>query len=194
MSNDAATCSILGDIYTANAANWQVNLRTGWQSAATGTPADYCSFYGTGCDASGVLTLLDLRSEEFSSSVPVTLGNLTGLTDLWFHGNKFVGSIPSSFGRLTALTQLMFFDCQLSGTIPSALGSLTRLKYLYLSSNQLNGTIPSTFSSLTSLAILCVCSLLPLALYLVRLHAPSANPGSSILTNSAVAFLIGSEA
>jgi hypothetical protein len=62
--NDPVVCSALGDLYYAtNGAGW--GNKSGWLSAATGTPTDYCSFWQSpapagspldACFPSGVLT------------------------------------------------------------------------------------------------------------------------------------------
>jgi hypothetical protein len=54
--NDAAVCGALGDLYYATGgASW--TSRSGWSSAAAGSPTNYCSFSGATCTA-GVLTQL----------------------------------------------------------------------------------------------------------------------------------------
>ena len=56
--------------------------------------------------------------------------------------NNFTGTIPSSLGNLSLLESLDFSKNNLSGRIPQQLASLTFLAYLNLSHNQLAGPIP----------------------------------------------------
>lgn len=54
-SDDAVTCSTLGDFYSATIGGlW--SAKDGWATAAGGTPTAFCSFLGLGCDAGGALT------------------------------------------------------------------------------------------------------------------------------------------
>jgi hypothetical protein len=59
LNNDATVCSALGDLYNATSgASW--TNKTGWSAAASGTPTDYCTFFGATC-GSGVLRQLCVR-------------------------------------------------------------------------------------------------------------------------------------
>jgi len=58
-ANDATVCRALSDLYNAtNGASWKT--KTGWSAAAAGTPTDYCTFYGAGCN-NGILQNLCVR-------------------------------------------------------------------------------------------------------------------------------------
>jgi Leucine Rich Repeat len=46
--NDPVTCAALADLYNATGGPWWTN-NAGWSSAASGTPTNYCSFYGITC-------------------------------------------------------------------------------------------------------------------------------------------------
>ena len=142
-------CAALGDLYFAmNGAGWWQNA--GWSSAASGSRADACTFYHVTCD-NGMVTRLDLSSNNLNGSIPSSLGNLTKLIGLFLDGNNLNGTIPSSLGSLTNLHWLYLQASHLSGTIPIALSSLTNLGELILAFNNLGGTIPSSLGSLTSL-------------------------------------------
>ena len=56
--------------------------------------------------------------------------------------NNFTGTIPSSLGNLSQPESLDFSKNNLSGRIPQQLASLTFLAYLNLSHNQFPGPIP----------------------------------------------------
>jgi len=65
--------------------------------------------------------------------------------------NQFTGSIPGSLGNLANLQQLYLFGNQLSGELPATLGYLPNLTWMYLSYNQLSGSIPLSFTNLISM-------------------------------------------
>jgi hypothetical protein len=115
----------------------------------------------------------DFSFNQFSSSIPSTIGQLTALTALYvvmltvqcqthvsgfarrgLSGNQLTGSIPSTIGQLTALTFLYVFmfhvDYYGVGTLAS------RFARRYLHENQLTDSIPSTIGQLTALRELYV--------------------------------------
>ena len=65
------------------------------------------------------------------------------------------GSIPEVMGNLTGLSYLYFQRSSLTGTIPHSLGKLSRLKRLYLNDNSMTGTLPETLGSLSALSYTC---------------------------------------
>ncbi|WOG94565.1 hypothetical protein DCAR_0313861 [Daucus carota subsp. sativus] len=69
------------------------------------------------------------------------IGSMTGLTEVWLHGNQFSGSIPDSIGDLTSLQQLNLNGNKLVGLIPPGLANLS-LQSLILDNNMLMGPIP----------------------------------------------------
>ncbi|GKB40088.1 leucine-rich repeat-containing protein [Tanacetum coccineum] len=97
------------------------------------------------------LTFLDISRNEFTGTIPESIGNMTQLTVLDLSYNKFSGTIPISIGSLTSLTWLDLSENKFSGVIPKSIGSLTKLTHLYLGSNKFSGTIPMSIGSLTKL-------------------------------------------
>ncbi len=139
---------VLIEFYNAtNGSNWNYNRN--WNSSA---PLE--QWRGVRTDQTGRVTYLDLVGNQFSGSIPSSLGSLTNLERLDLVGNQFSGSIPSSLGSLTNLERLDLVGNQFSGSIPSFLGSLTNLETLYLYGNQFSGSIPSFLGSLTNLETL----------------------------------------
>ncbi|GJZ12614.1 leucine-rich repeat-containing protein [Tanacetum coccineum] len=135
--------------------------------------ADCCQWFGVTCNnQTGHVTMLDLSSyfnssglevkyipfslawNEFTGSIPESIGYMTQLTHLDVHGNNFSGTIPRSIGSLTQLTYLNLDGNNFSGTIPISIASLTRLTYLNLYVNNFSGTIPISIASLTQLTYL----------------------------------------
>ncbi|XWS36475.1 hypothetical protein CRYUN_Cryun20dG0088700 [Craigia yunnanensis] len=122
------------------------------------------------------LTFLALAGNQLSGELPMSLSQLTKLTDLglsdnflideippslisnWtnlislqLQNNFFTGRIPPKIGLLTELRYLFFYNNELSGSIPSEIGNLNSMKTLDLSGNQLSGPIPPTIWSLSNL-------------------------------------------
>ena len=130
-----------------NGANWTNN--TNWLS-----DRPLGEWFGVWTDANGRVTILNLRENQLSGSIPSELGNLTNLQSLSLQINQLSGSIPAALGSLTNLQKLWLRSNQLSGTIPSQLGNLTNLQELVLWSNQLSGSIPASLGNLTNLQLL----------------------------------------
>ncbi|XP_040361632.1 putative receptor-like protein kinase At3g47110 [Rosa chinensis] len=90
------------------------------------------------------LVLLDLGYNQFSGSIPITIGRLQNLQGLYLNDNKLLGHIPHQLCHLENLAELLLGGNQLSGSLPSCLGNLAALRSLSIKSNLLNSTIPST--------------------------------------------------
>ncbi|KAF3442744.1 hypothetical protein FNV43_RR16661 [Rhamnella rubrinervis] len=69
------------------------------------------------------------------------LTTMESLTELWLHGNQFTGTIPDSIGKLTSLKNLNLNTNKLVGLIPDSLANM-ELDNLDLSNNHLMGPIP----------------------------------------------------
>ena len=73
------------------------------------------------------LTVLDLKYNGFSGTVPTSMGTFTDLYWLGLGGNNLNGTIPTSLGLLSNLEWLGLHLNRLTGTIPTSLGSLSLL-------------------------------------------------------------------
>ena len=62
---------------------------------------------------------LSLDRNQLSGEIPISIGNLTLLENLWLDRNPLSGEIPSEIGNLTNLEGLYLNDNQLTGEIPS---------------------------------------------------------------------------
>ncbi|XP_058076004.1 receptor-like protein EIX2 [Magnolia sinica] len=100
------------------------------------------------------LRILDLRGNNFNSSIPNWIANISSLVSLHLSGNQLNGNIPAALGGLSSLQYLSLGGNQLNGNIPAALGGLSSLQYLSLRANQLNGTIQTTLGQLSNLSSL----------------------------------------
>ncbi|XP_057971201.1 probable inactive receptor kinase At5g58300 [Malania oleifera] len=84
-----------------------------------------------------------LQHNNFSGDIPSFLSPQLNLIDLSF--NSFTGSIPATINNLTGLTSLSLQNNSLTGAVPDL--ELPKLTHLNLSYNQLNGSIPSSFQN-----------------------------------------------
>ncbi|CAD5183957.1 unnamed protein product, partial [Musa acuminata subsp. malaccensis] len=100
------------------------------------------------------LTVLDLASNNFNSTLPKWLGNITSLTQLDLHHSGFYGVIPDTIGDLGSLTFLDLGGNQLEGIVPRSMVDLRRLKELHMPSNQLTGNLSGWLEQMTNLIIL----------------------------------------
>ncbi|KAJ3317775.1 hypothetical protein HDV06_001258 [Boothiomyces sp. JEL0866] len=82
--------------------------------------------------------------------LPVSIANLTLLTDLTLKGNSFSGPIPPEYGNLQHLTILSLDNNRLSGTIPDSIGRIPTLTTLSVHNNQLTGPLPPSLQNLNS--------------------------------------------
>ncbi|XP_057789525.1 receptor-like protein 54 [Salvia miltiorrhiza] len=89
-------------------------------------------------------TTIDLSSNNFSGSIPDSIGNLNSLRYLNLSHNNLMGHIPASLGNISVLESLDLSSNKLDGGIPSELTSLTFLEKLNLSMNNLVGQIPQS--------------------------------------------------
>ena len=103
------------------------------------------------------LEFLDLVNNALSGAIPAEIWNLTNLEDLVLNANALSGAIPAEIRNLTSLRRLAFSGNQLSGAIPAEIGNLTRLEHLDLGANSLSGSIPAEIGNLTNLETLFLC-------------------------------------
>ena len=120
--------------------------RTNWLSEAP-----LSDWFGVGTDGNGQVTILSLRDNQLSGTIPPELSGLTSLQRLALRDNQLSGTIPPELSGLTSLQRLALSGNQLSGTIPPELGGLTSLQYLGIANNWLSGAIPSELGQLTRL-------------------------------------------
>ena len=100
------------------------------------------------------LRVLNLHNNLLTGSVPVWLGNLTGLERIGLGGNQLTGDIPPELGNLAKLEYLDLSGNELTGTIPgklAGLGTSSRLEALLLGGNELTGSIPAELGDLVLL-------------------------------------------
>jgi len=104
------------------------------------------------------LTDLLLSNNQFTGSIPFSIGNLIHLQRLELQNNQLTGRIPSSLGNLGNIQFLNLSFNQLSDSIPSSLDNFSPISNLNLSHNQLTGRIPSSLGNRTGLVVLDLSS------------------------------------
>ena len=95
-----------------------------------------------------------LDSNNLNGTIPVELGNLSGLEWLDFYNNNLTGNLPPALANLGKLTGLELRHNNLTGTIPSYLGNLSNLEWIALAGNQFYGSIPAELGNLKKLETL----------------------------------------
>ncbi|PWA90608.1 leucine-rich repeat transmembrane protein kinase [Artemisia annua] len=96
---------------------------------------------------SRLTSLQELRITGLRNGTLDFITNLKSLTVLLLRNNRITGSIPSDIGEYQNLTQLDLSFNNLSGQIPPALFNLSQLSFLFLGNNSLNGTLPDVKSA-----------------------------------------------
>lgn len=101
-----------------------------------------------------LLRFLNLAENQLSGRLEFLspLANCKHLTSLYIGNNQFKSSLPVAVGNLSRNLQVLYIaNCQLNGNIPSAIGNLSGLNNLDLSSNGFSGEIPTSISNLRNL-------------------------------------------
>ncbi|KAI9326383.1 hypothetical protein BDR26DRAFT_877357 [Obelidium mucronatum] len=120
------------------------NLRT-FQLFNHGIVGQIPSFLGTQLTN---LVTLNLRQNNLTGRIPVSLENCVRLTSLDLSFNFLDGDIPAQlFTRLTSLIYLNLSNNQLDGVIPQDGIRMHHLQDLSLDSNRLTGVIPEALAS-----------------------------------------------
>ncbi|MFS7930374.1 putative protein kinase RLK-Pelle-DLSV family [Helianthus anomalus] len=96
---------------------------------------------------SRLTSLQDLRISGLSNGTLDFITDLKSLTVLSLRNNRISGSIPTDIGEYQNLTQLDLSFNNLIGQIPRDLFNMSQLSFLFLGNNSLNGTLPDVKSA-----------------------------------------------
>ena len=100
------------------------------------------------------LYALNLGKNNFTSSIPTSIGPLVDLLYLHLDNNRFSRKLPSSLINCKELVTIDIAKNDFVGSIPSWIGHrLSSLVILNLHSNNFHGYIPEELYPLTSLQI-----------------------------------------
>ncbi|KAJ0909693.1 putative non-specific serine/threonine protein kinase [Helianthus annuus] len=91
----------------------------------------------------GLVTLLDLSSNNLSGQIPSELTTLHNLQSLNFSRNQLTGEIPNKIGDMKSLESFDLSVNNLSGELPTSLSGLNFLGTFNVSYNNLIGRIPT---------------------------------------------------
>ncbi|KAJ7947131.1 Receptor-like protein kinase [Quillaja saponaria] len=98
------------------------------------------------------LNLLDLSSNSLNGKIPKAVGNLsTSLEKLYMWNCEIIGSIPIEIGNLSGLIDLVLEGNNIQGKIPSTVKELQNLQRLHLDWNALDGSIPDELCQMKNL-------------------------------------------
>ncbi|KAM3323091.1 leucine-rich repeat receptor-like protein kinase PXL1 [Capsicum chacoense] len=101
------------------------------------------------------LTSLNLCCNDFSTSLPKSLANLTCLKSIDVSQNNFVGKFPAGFGMANSgLRHVNASSNNFEGLLPEDLGNATLLEIMDFGGNFFEGTIPASFKNLQNLKFL----------------------------------------
>ncbi|KAI8570875.1 hypothetical protein RHMOL_Rhmol01G0071900 [Rhododendron molle] len=110
------------------------------------------------CNASS-LEILDLAHNNLSGRVPQCLGNFSSvLLVLNLRSNEFKGTLPLTFAKPNKLRSLDLNENQFEGPLPRSLANCTSLKVLNVGNNMINDTFPDWLGTLPELQVLIVRS------------------------------------
>ena len=139
--------SLVALYHATGGEQWRENRN--WTSAAP-----LGAWHGVITEVGGRVRILELDQNQLGGQMPLELGNLTDLRELWLSDNKLAGEIPPELGNLSELVVLDIERNRLNGYIPAELGNLSKIGAIYLSENQLDGGIPPDLENASGLHIL----------------------------------------
>ncbi|KAK4399976.1 Receptor protein kinase-like protein ZAR1 [Sesamum angolense] len=102
-----------------------------------------CSWNGITCKEQRVISV-SIPKKKLSGSVSSSLGSLSELRHVNLRSNNFSGSLPSELFKAQRLQSLVLYGNSLSGTLTFEVGNLKYLQTLDLSLNFFNGSLPSS--------------------------------------------------
>mmetsp|Transcript_23743 Transcript_23743/g.27075 ORF Transcript_23743/g.27075 Transcript_23743/m.27075 type:complete len:802 (+) Transcript_23743:105-2510(+) len=89
------------------------------------------------------LVTIDLRENQFDSTIPSTLCDKAPLEKLDLDSNKITGEIPSGMSKCTKLVTCDLSNNMMGGNVPVFLADLEELSFLDLRENNFNTPIPA---------------------------------------------------
>ncbi|XP_058216854.1 receptor-like protein 6 [Rhododendron vialii] len=110
------------------------------------------------CNASS-LEILDLSHNKLSGAVPQCLGNFSSvLSVLNLRSNGFTGTLPLAFVKPNQLQSLDLSGNKFEGPLPRSLAYCTSLEVLNVGNNKINDTFPYWLETFTELQVLVIRS------------------------------------
>ena len=117
-----------------------------------------CNWYGVFCEVPGIVSKIEITSNNMQGNIPIELGELAGLESLKLSSNELTGEIPVELVKLQNLKTLMLSKNMFSGSIHSEIRYLEELRYLDISANRLTSTIPIEIGTLHNLEYISIAN------------------------------------
>jgi Leucine-rich repeat (LRR) protein len=128
---------------STNGPNWTCGCNLNWLN----TPVN--QWQGVTVENGRVTKLIIVASMSctegcsMSGSLPVEIGNLIKMTDLYLAGNQnLTGPIPAEIGNVDSLKNLNLSRTGINGSLPPSLFNIPNLQALHLNQTGLSGSIP----------------------------------------------------
>ena len=117
-----------------------------------------CDWFGVYCKNPGIVSKIEITSNNMQGHIPVELGELAGLEILIIHSNKLTGKIPVELVKLQNLKTLILSKNLFSGSIHPEIRYFEGLRYLDISTNKLTGTIPTEIGTIHTLEYISIAN------------------------------------
>ncbi|XP_031283851.1 leucine-rich repeat receptor-like protein kinase PXL1 [Pistacia vera] len=111
----------------------------------------HCNWTGVSCNSRGFVDKIDLSNMNLNGSVSESIQGLRRLSSLNICCNEFTSSLPKSLSNLTALKSFDVSQNNLFGSFPTGLGKASGLTSVNASSNNFSGFLPEDLGNATSL-------------------------------------------
>jgi uncharacterized repeat protein (TIGR01451 family) len=147
-------CRALVDIYTSTSGSWWIN-KANWMWLGDSTPTTASDWRWVTLSSNRVISLRlsqgsyicgrwgDAATNNMIGTLPISLGNLTWLTELCIAYNpNLTWWLPSTIGNLTALTNFVVHDNGIWWNLPASFSNLNPAQAV-LYSNGFTGPVPS---------------------------------------------------
>ncbi|XP_071689805.1 leucine-rich repeat receptor-like protein kinase PXC2 [Rutidosis leptorrhynchoides] len=141
------------NMFTGNIPSWVFSLRLK-SVLLSGNQFRGNVEFGESAAAFESLEMLDLSSNSFYGTIPLSVGNFSNLELLNLSGNSFSGFVPASLGGLKDVSVVDLSHNLLNGSIPNEIGGAGSLQELRLENNFFTGSIPNEIQNCPFLSIL----------------------------------------
>ncbi|KAF3433159.1 hypothetical protein FNV43_RR24261 [Rhamnella rubrinervis] len=114
------------------------------QSSNDSTLPNPCKWYGISCNGAGSVTQIDLSRKGINGTLQnLDFNSFPNLVRLDLHRNNFSGTIPATIGMASKLQLLDLATNSLHGCLPLSLANLTQVSELDISRNNIVGILDS---------------------------------------------------
>ena len=108
-------------------------------------------WFGITTNDGGCVIEIILPGHNLNGGLPIEIGDLLELENIFLSNNNLISVIPETIGRLINLKYLNLEWNNIEGIIPLSINNLSKLKKVWLGNNNITGSIPIEFSSCRSL-------------------------------------------